>query len=108
MKAAKGSTVYIEPVSISLFNQGKANKIFDEVKTEGIKAVLKNNKRIAMIVSPAKYDEMTEMIEDCKLLLMAMSRMKASEKKAAPIRDVMEKFGITEEDLDDTDVDLDM
>ncbi|ETA78931.1 prevent-host-death protein [Youngiibacter fragilis] len=102
-KLTKGSTAYIEPVSISLFNQGKANKIFDDVKTEGIKAVLKNNKRIAMIVSPSKYDEMTEIIEDCRLLLVAMNRMKANDKEAIPMSDVMKRLGITQEDLDNTD-----
>ena len=107
-KSTKGNIAYIEPVSISMFNQGKANKIFEEVKTEGIKAVLKNNKRIGMIVSPSKYDEMTEMIEDCRLLLIAMNRIKKNNKKAVPMSDVMKRFGITQEDLDETDVDIDI
>ncbi|WP_312653877.1 type II toxin-antitoxin system Phd/YefM family antitoxin [Proteiniclasticum sp.] len=107
-KIAESRTLYNEPVSISSFNQGKANKIFEEVNTEGIKVVLKNNKRIGVIVSPSKYDEMTELLEDCKLVLLAMNRMKSNHKKPVPMSDVMKRFGITQEDLDDTDVDIDI
>lgn len=96
------------PVSISSFNQGKANKIFEEVNIEGIKVVLKNNKRIGVIISPSKYDEMAELLEDYKLLLTAMDRMKSKNKEPVQLSDVMKRFGITQEDLDDTEVDIDI
>lgn len=99
---------YSEPISITAFNQGKANKVFEEVKKEGIKAVLKNNKRIGMLVSPKKYDEMTKMLEDYELLLTAMQRMNTSSGKTYSMKEVMTEFGITQEDLDNVEVDLDI
>lgn len=107
-KTVKGNTAYIEPVSISLFNKGKANKIFEEVKNDGVKVVLKNNKRVGMILSPSRYDEMTEMVEECKLLLMAMNRIKSDESSIVEMSDVMRRFGISQEDLDETEVDLEV
>ena len=107
-KTVKGNTAYIEPVSISLFNKGKANKIFEEVKNDGVKVVLKNNKRVGMILSPSRYDEMTEMVEECRLLLMAMNRIKSDESSVVEMNDVMRRFGISQEDLDETEVDLDV
>lgn len=107
-KTVKGNTAYIEPVSISLFNKGKANKIFEEVKNDGVKVVLKNNKRVGMILSPSRYDEMTEMVEECRLLLMAMNRIKSDESSVVEMSDVMRRFGISQEDLDETEVDLDV
>jgi PHD/YefM family antitoxin component YafN of YafNO toxin-antitoxin module len=43
-------------VPITRFNEGQANKIFDEVKKEGVKIVLKNNKPIGVIMTPEMYE----------------------------------------------------
>lgn len=107
-KITRGNTAYMEPVSISSFNQGKAKQIFEDAIAVGTKVVLKNNKRIAMIVSPSRYDEMVEKLEDCELLFKAMTRTETNEKIAVSMSDVMKRFGITQEDLDDTDVDIDI
>jgi PHD/YefM family antitoxin component YafN of YafNO toxin-antitoxin module len=108
LKAAKirmiGS-VFSNSVSISLFNKGKANRIFEEVKTEGIKAVLKNNKVIGVIVSPDTYEEMVEKLEDYELLLDASKRMSTSNKSVS-MEDAMKMLNVTQEELDETNVDI--
>lgn len=45
-------------VPISRFNKGEANKIFDEVKEEGVKIVLKNNQPIGVIMTPQMYESL--------------------------------------------------
>lgn len=52
-------------VPITRFNEGQANKIFDEVKKEGVKIVLKNNKPIGVIMTPEMYESLlNRKIED--------------------------------------------
>ena len=45
-------------VPISRFNRGEANKIFDEVKEDGVKIVLKNNQPIGVIMTPEMYESL--------------------------------------------------
>lgn len=45
-------------VPISRFNKGEANKIFDEVKRDGVKIVLKNNQPIGVIMTPEMYESL--------------------------------------------------
>lgn len=106
-KIKKIRSVFNTSVSISLFNQGKANRIFEEVKTDGIKAVLKNNKVIGVIVSPETYDEMVEKLEDYELLLEANRRMNLSSKSVS-LEDAMKMLNVTQEELDEVDLDIDL
>lgn len=94
-------------VPISRFNRGEANKIFDELKQTGIKAVLKNNVRVGVIVAPEQYDEMVELLEDYALFFEAERRLKRAETVGfLSEKQVMDGLGIDETDLDDVDVDL--
>ena len=45
-------------VPISRFNKGEANKIFEEVKKDGVKIVLKNNQPIGVIMTPEMYESL--------------------------------------------------
>lgn len=45
-------------VPITRFNRGEANKIFDEVKRDGVKIVLKNNQPIGVIMTPEMYESL--------------------------------------------------
>lgn len=47
-------------VPISRFNKGEANKIFDEVKRDGVKVVIKNNQPIGVIMAPEMYESLLE------------------------------------------------
>lgn len=65
------SNVLNSLVPISRFNKGEANKIFDEVKETGCKIVLKNNVPACVLITPEKYNEMMETIENYNLLVEA-------------------------------------
>lgn len=87
-------------IPISRFNRGEAAKIFDEVKETGVKAVLKNNVRVGVILDPEQYDEMVELLEDYALFFEAERRMKKAETAGfLSEKQVMERFKIGESDL---------
>lgn len=92
-------------VPISRFNKGEANKIFEEVNVTGAKVVLKNNKPACVLVSPQEYEKMLETIENYQLLIEAQKRVEAS-KTTVSQSDVMKQFGITQEDIDGVEVDI--
>lgn len=90
-------------VPISRFNKGEASKICEEVQETGVKAVLKNNVRVMMLVEPNQYDEMVELLEDYALLFEAEERMKTAESEGFLSQEqVMEKHNISQADLDNT------
>jgi antitoxin StbD len=62
-------------VPISRFNRGEAGKIFEEVNSNGFKIVVKNNKPTCVLITPKKYEEMIETIENYYLFLEAEKRM---------------------------------
>lgn len=91
-------------VPISRFNKGEASKICEEVKETGVKAVLKNNVRVMMLVEPNQYDEMVELLEDYALLFEAEERMKTAETEGFLTQEqIMKNHHITQTDLDDTE-----
>lgn len=94
-------------IPISRFNKGEANKIFDEVETTGTKIVVKNNKPACVLISPTQYESLMEMLSDFILREEAEARMEsydASENKTQ--EQMMREFGITSEELDAIDVEL--
>ena len=62
-------------IPISMFNRGLAGKIFSDVKTNGPKVVMKNNAAEVVLISPAEYIEMMNIINDYLLLSKAVDRM---------------------------------
>ena len=88
-------------VPITRFNKGEANKIFAEVREVGVKAVLKNNKREAVIMSPQLYDAFLDTIDEYMLIMDAHRRLEADTGKHYTFAEVMKEAGITEEDLAD-------
>lgn len=62
-------------IPFSEFNRGQAGKIFDEVKNDGAKIVVKNNKPECVLVSVDDYIKMVDEINDNRALLMAADRM---------------------------------
>jgi len=51
-------------VPITRFNKGEANRIFDEVEASGTKIVMKNNRPVCILMSPAQYETLMEMLSD--------------------------------------------
>ena len=94
-------------IPITRFNKGEATKIFDEVEHSGVKIVVKNNKPACVLLSPAQYESLMEMISDYILYSEAETRM-ANNNPMENIShdDFMKELGITQEDLDEVDVDI--
>ncbi|MGI0518463.1 type II toxin-antitoxin system Phd/YefM family antitoxin [Treponema denticola] len=92
-------------IPISRFNKGEANKIFSEVKKNGVRIVVKNNVPECVLISPKDYQQMIEEYEDTVLLSEAEKRMA---KKTKPIshQELMKRLEFTKEDLDDIDAEL--
>lgn len=94
-------------VPITRFNKGEANRIFDEVESSGTKIVMKNNRPTRILMAPEKYETLMEMLSDYILQEEAERRMaSADSEKTMSHLEVMESFGITEMDLDRTEVEI--
>jgi prevent-host-death family protein len=94
-------------VPISRFNKGEASKIFDEVDKTGVKIVVKNNIPTGIILSPEKYKELMEEIEDYHLYMEAEKRMSNTKNnKCTSQKDLMDELGISQEDLDSVNVEI--
>ena len=94
-------------VPITRFNKGEANKIFDEVQSTGTKIVMKNNRPACVLVSPEQYEALIERLSDYLLMAEADRRM-AVNQDAENIshEDMMRSLGVTREDLDAVDVEI--
>lgn len=64
-------------VSISDFNRGLAGRIFDDVKSNGSKVVLKNNTPECVLLSPEEYSRLMDEVEDARDLMLAKSRLES-------------------------------
>ena len=94
-------------VPITRFNKGEANKIFDEVQSTGTKIVMKNNRPACVLVSPEQYESLIEMLSDYLLLAEADRRMAANNNgENISHEDLMRSLGITREELDAVDVEI--
>ena len=71
----------------------------------GISIVVKNNVPECILMSPQSYREMMEEYEDALLAAEAAKRL-SQKTEYADHEDVMKKFGLSEADLDDVEVNL--
>lgn len=68
---------------------------------------MKNNIPACVLVQPERYEEMVEALEDYALFFEAERRMKASDPgQTIPSETVMEHLGISKEDLQDVEVEI--
>lgn len=88
-------------IPITRFNRGEANKIFDEVKESGCKIVVKNNTPTCILLTPEKYREMTEIIEDQYLLALAEEREQNDTGVTIPSEEIYKELGIDSDELND-------
>ena len=91
-------------ISISLFNRGLAGKIFDDVKTQGAKVVMKNNVPDCVLLSPDEYIRLLDEADDARLLNAATERMSHYD-PATLITQVQvdQEFGFSPSDYENTD-----
>lgn len=91
-----------DTVPISMFNRGLAGKIFDEVKQEGTKVVMKNNMAECVLLAPEEYVRLMDEVNDARLLSIAMERLANYDPATTLSEEEMNtRLGITEEDLAD-------
>lgn len=102
MKALNTLNILDSIIPISRFNKGEANKIFSDVKKFGTKIVVKNNVPECILMSPQSYQQMMEEYEDAILAAEASKRLSENTTQD----NLMKKFGLTESDLDDIEVNL--
>ena len=89
-------------ISITQFNRGLAGKIFQEVKQSGAKVVMKNNIPECVLISPDEYVRLMDEVNDARLLALAVKRMENfTPNNTISEKQVMEEFGVSEEDLSD-------
>ena len=87
-------------IPITRFNRGEANKIFDEVKESGCKVVVKNNTPACVLLTPERYQEMVDMIEDQYLLALAAERLKRGPDTTYVAEDVYSELDIESDDYE--------
>ncbi|HAL74988.1 MAG TPA: prevent-host-death protein [Clostridiales bacterium] len=94
-------------VPVSRFNKGEASKIFDEVKQEGVKVVIKNNAPICVLISIDKFLELDEKMEDMQLLNEALQREKmAQDSPMIKYADLIKEYNFKDEELAAADVEI--
>ena len=87
-------------VPISRFNKGEANKIFDEVRSSGFKVVVKNNAPACVLLTPERYQEIMDMLDDQYLLAVAEERLKNDNGVTYSFDEILADNGLTREDID--------
>lgn len=94
-------------IPITRFNKGEANKIFDEVRASGTKIVVKNNHPACVLMSPEQYESLVEMLSDYLLMNEADKRLaENNDVENISHEEMMNRLGITREELDATDVEI--
>ncbi|MBQ9595013.1 MAG: hypothetical protein IJR35_04070 [Synergistaceae bacterium] len=88
---------------MSLFNQGRANELFDEVRRSGTKLVVNDDddSAVCILMTPEDYMRMSDDYEDIKLRSVAEDRWKNFDKSKLISQEEMDRrLGITPEDLE--------
>lgn len=98
-------------VSVTELNKGNASKIIDEMKKTGYKVILKNNSPEAVLITPDQFEELISLREevlDMSLGIEALKRLNSyNSQESISHEDILKEFGISREELDAIDVDID-
>ena len=87
-------------IPISRFNKGEASKIFDEVRSSGFKVVVKNDAPACVLLTPERYQEIIDMLDDQYLLAVAEERLKNDNGVTYSFDEILADNGLTREDID--------
>lgn len=89
-------------VSVSDFNKGEAGRIFDAIKKNNIvKLVLKRNEPECVLISPTKYQEMTNELEDLRDYKLAIERMASQNGDTLTLEQILDKYNVSQAQLDE-------
>ena len=99
MNLPSGSTLDAM-IPITRFNKGEAGKIFDEVKQTGFKIVLKNNAPACVLVSPDRYREMVDELQEARLYALVADRLENDTGETSSFEDILAGDGLTLADID--------
>ena len=94
-------------IPFSEFNRGQAGKIFEEVKNDGAKIVVKNNKPECVLISVDDYMKMVDEINDNRALLMAVDRMSDFDgdlQKTLSQEEVEQMLGVDTSDYEEVEI----
>ena len=105
MNAVNSINILNSIVPISRFNKGEANRIFTEVKNDGIRIVVKNNTPECVLISPKDYQALVEGYEDALLMSEANNRL-SNNVGYISHNDILNDLNITEQDLENIDIEL--
>ena len=87
-------------IPISQFHKGMAAQIFSDVRKSGAKVVIKNNEPECVLMSPTEYMGFMDELADTRLELLALRRIAdGTLNHTSTQKEVMESFGITDEEL---------
>ena len=88
-------------VPINQFNRGLAGQIFEDVKTNGAKVVMKNNTAECVLLAPEEYIQLMDELNDARLIALAAERIASFDpSKLVPEEKVWKRLDITDDDLD--------
>ena len=105
MNAVNSINILNSIVPISRFNKGEANRIFAEVKNDGIRIVVKNNTPECVLISPKDYQALVERYEDALLMAEANNRL-SNNVGYISHNDILNDLNINEQDLENIDIEL--
>lgn len=88
-------------VSISDITKAGAKKIFDTLKVDKSKIILKNNKPIAALLSIDRYEELLEAEENLYFMELALQR--SNNNNYTSLDDFLEENGISKSQFDELD-----
>ena len=104
MYYGRHSSALRSTIPISLFNRGMAGKVFEDVRRQGAKVVMKNNSPECVLLSPEEYLRLIDEVNDAKLAALAAQRMQGFDPaNAIPAEEVYRQNGITKAALDSMD-----
>lgn len=98
--------LFDKTVSISEFNRGLAGRIFEDVKANGSKVVLKNNTAECVLISPEEYSQLITELEDARDLILANERLSSIDRDDLISQEEFEKtFNLDFNDISPLDED---
>lgn len=93
-------------IPISHFNKGEASQIFSEVQRDGVMMVVKNNTPACILMSPEKYYELMEFLENQRLLAETEERLSQPSGPSIPEKEILNRYSLTEADLNGIEVEI--